>query len=148
MNYRANVAAILRNVEGQILICERIKDLGAWQFPQGSVDKNESHEEALCRELQEEIGVSPQAYRIVLKKGPYRYGFSGGRNKKGFHGKEQHYFLCDFRNSDTRIDVAQPHAEFRDYRWIFPNEFDIAWLPQMKREVYRAVMLDFFDVRM
>ncbi|MES2572459.1 MAG: NUDIX domain-containing protein [Verrucomicrobiota bacterium] len=147
MNYRANVAAILRNIEGKILVCERIRNLGAWQFPQGSVNKDESHEQALCRELHEEIGVWPIDYRIVLKKGPYRYGFSRGRNKKGFHGKEQHYFLCDFRSADSSINVQQPHPEFRDYRWIRPEEFDIAWLPSMKHEVYRAVLLDFFNVR-
>ena len=146
MNYRANVAAILRNIEGKILVCERINNLGAWQFPQGSVDKNETHEEALGRELWEEIGVIPRDYRIVLKKGPYRYGF--GHAKKGFHGKEQHYFLCDFREADSRIDVNRPHPEFRAYRWIWPEEFQLRWLSEMKHEVYRAVLLDFFDLKM
>ena len=147
INYRLNVAAILRNVEGKILVCERIHDPGAWQFPQGSVDKHETHEEALGRELWEEIGVNPHDYRIVLKKGPYCYGFDGGVNKKGYHGKEQYYFLCDFREPDPRINVAMPHPEFRDYRWIRPAEFALRWLPSMKHEVYRAVLLDFFNVR-
>jgi putative (di)nucleoside polyphosphate hydrolase len=146
MIYRLNVAAILRNIEGKILICERINVPGAWQFPQGSVDKNETHEQALGRELWEEIGVEPLQYRVVLKKGPYRYGF-GGKNKKGFHGKEQFYFLCDFRDPAPRINVAMPHPEFRAYRWIRPSEFEVGWLPEMKHDVYRAVLLDFFNVR-
>ncbi len=145
MNYRTNVAAILRNLQGKILICERVNIPGAWQFPQGGVNKAETHEEALGREVWEEIGVEAREYRIVLKKGPYRYGF--GQIKKGYHGKEQHYFLCDFREADIRINVATAHPEFQAYRWIRPEEFDIQWLPALKQDVYRAVLSDFFNVR-
>ncbi len=147
MKYRSNVAAILRNVHGRMLVCERVDEGNAWQFPQGGVDENESFEEALGRELFEEIGVEPLAYRIVLRKGPYRYDFGDGKTKRGFHGKEQIYFLCDFRGDDDHINVATPHPEFRAYQWIRPADFQLAWLPEMKHEVYRAVLRDFFDVK-
>ncbi len=147
MNYRANVAAILRNPEGKLLVCERVKEVGQWQFPQGSVDTNETLEEALVRELGEEISVEPHQYRIVLSKGPYFYNFSHGQTKKGFAGKEQLYFLCDFSdiNESVRVETAKP--EFRAYRWIRPQEFQLAWLPAFKHEVYRNVFWDFFGVR-
>ena len=38
--------------------------------------------------------------------------------------------------------------EFRRAKWITPVEFEIAWLPEMKREVYRRVLKDFFDLRL
>jgi putative (di)nucleoside polyphosphate hydrolase len=146
MKYRANVAAILRNAAGRILICERLEVPGAWQFPQGGLHEGESAEQALRRELWEEVGVSPESYSVALRKGPYRYLFREGRTKKGWHGQEQFYFLCDFTAPHAHVNVATEDPEFRSFRWIRPEEFQIGWLPEMKREVYRAVFLDFFDI--
>lgn len=147
LKYRADVAGILRNPRGEILICERIDNAEAWQFPQGGIDEGETPEKALARELWEEIGVKARHFRIVEKRGPYRYLFGEGRTKRGWHGKEQLYFLCDFVGVDTDIDVATEHPEFRAQRWIPPAQFRIDWLPEMKREVYRAVFRDFFGVK-
>jgi putative (di)nucleoside polyphosphate hydrolase len=148
MKYRANVAAILRNAKGEILICERLGMPGAWQFPQGGVDEGESLDQALLRELSEEIGLVPDDLTIVEHKGPYRYVFGNGRTKKGYHGKEQHYFLADFSAPDSRINVATEHPEFQAFRWIAPEKFDLNWLPEMKRDVYRKVFKDFFGIKM
>lgn len=147
IQYRLNVAAILRNVQGKILVCERLKNEGCWQFPQGGVQREETHEAALGRELWEEISVRPRDYRIVVKKGPYRYDFGEGVVKKGYLGKEQYYFLCDYAGDTTAIEVATAHPEFRAYRWIRPSEFEAAWLPPPKQPVYRSVFADFFNVR-
>jgi putative (di)nucleoside polyphosphate hydrolase len=144
--YRLNVAAILRNARGEILVCERLNEPDAWQFPQGGVDEGETLQQALTRELQEEIGVVPEDIRIVSSRGPYHYLFGEGRTKKGFHGKEQHYFLCDFIGSESRINVATEHPEFRAWKWIAPAEFQMSWLPEMKLAVYRAVLRDFFGI--
>ena len=147
IKYRLNVAAILRNSAGKILICERIDSPGAWQFPQGGVDEGETLEQALAREIGEEISLAPAAYKILASKGPYFYLFGNGKAVKGFHGKEQHYFLADFTGDPAGIDVNTPHPEFRDIRWVDPAEFKIAWLPRMKRDVYRKVFQDFFFVQ-
>ena len=96
LKYRLNVAAILRDGAGKILIGERVDRSGAWQFPQGGVDEGETLAQALVRELREEISLEASAYRIVSSKGPYYYLFGNNKVVKGFHGKEQHYFLADF----------------------------------------------------
>ncbi|MEK0446132.1 MAG: hypothetical protein RLZZ399_1453 [Verrucomicrobiota bacterium] len=134
--YRLNVAAILRNPEGRILICERLGNPGAWQFPQGGVDAGESLEEALAREIEEEIGVTRDLCRPIAQAGPFRYEFGDGRKVKGFHGKDQHFFLVHFSGSPEAIRVDLPNPEFQAYRWIFPGDFSLAWLPSMKREMY------------
>ena len=148
LKYQENVAAILRNARGEILICERVSVKGAWQFPQGGVDEGETLEQAMVREVWEEIGVKAWDFTIVERRGPYRYVFGKGRTKRGFHGKVQHYFLCDFTGADAGINVAMEHPEFRAFRWVRPADFEIGWLPEMKKEVYAAVFADFFGVKM
>lgn len=147
IRYRLNVAAILRNGAGKILIGERVDRPGSWQFPQGGVDEGETLAQALARELQEEISVAPAAYKILLSKGPYFYVFGNGKTVKGFQGKEQHYFLAEFTGDPGSIDVETEHPEFRAVRWVEPGEFEPGWLPKMKRGVYREVFDDFFSIR-
>lgn len=144
--YRLNAAGIVQRTDGRILICERLNEPGSWQFAQGGVDPGETLEQALVREMEEELSLRPQDYLIITRKGPYRYLFGKGRKKKGFDGQEQTYFLTLMTCPETRIDVATPHQEFRRTSWIQPGEFDLCWLPNFKREVYRAVLYDFFGV--
>jgi putative (di)nucleoside polyphosphate hydrolase len=151
VSYRPNVAALIVNSVGNLLICERWTIPGAWQFPQGGVDAGESLEEALYREVKEEVGLSPKDYQVIRKRDGYRYLYPETvRGKKlrkhGNHGQEQTYFLCHLRDDAPPVNVNQKPREFRAYRWILPEEFDLDWLPEFKRDVYREVMRDFFEV--
>jgi putative (di)nucleoside polyphosphate hydrolase len=145
MRYRPAVAAILQDRSGRILICERTDNPGAWQFPQGGIEAGETPVAALEREVFEEISLPRIAYSIRSVRGPYRYRFPAGITKKGFHGQAHHYFLLRLRGSKSELNVAGPNAEFRAARWIRPEEFNLAWLPPMKRRAYRRVLQDFFD---
>lgn len=149
--YRPNVAALIVNPAGNLLICERLTLPGAWQFPQGGVDSGESLVAALHREVREEVGFTPQHYDIVHHRAGYRYLYPEQvRLKKirkhGSHGQEQTYFLCHLKSGAPKVNVHQKPPEFRAYRWILPVEFDLDWLPTFKRDVYREVMRDFFDI--
>jgi putative (di)nucleoside polyphosphate hydrolase len=143
--YRLNAAIILRNSNGEILICERRDWQGCWQFPQGGVKKSETLLGALYREVEEELGLKPADYRIVSSKGPYRYLFMNGRKKDGFDGQEQHYFLADLINPNSVIRLEGSH-EFRAARWLPPAAYDMDWIGSMKREVYASVFRDFFQI--
>ncbi len=148
--FRPNAALIFQRPDGRILVCERTRPLGAWQFPQGGVDPGETPEEAARREGEEEVGFTPGDYDIISAKGPYRYRYPDDvrervRRKRGeaYVGQEQTYFLCRMRDDDKdpRVDCR----EFGAFRWIFPNEFNFDWLPAFKRDVYERVFADFFS---
>jgi len=141
LRFRLNVAGILRDSQGRILICERVGKRGSWQFPQGGVDPGETLEGALARELYEEIGVTPEHTEIRNQKGPYRYEFEGSL-VKGYHGKDQHFFLVHYHGKENGIHLDMPHPEFQAYRWIWPETFDLKWLPPMKRAMYTKVFSD------
>jgi putative (di)nucleoside polyphosphate hydrolase len=146
MIYRPAVAAIVQDRSGRILICERSDISGAWQFPQGGIESGETPAAALAREVLEEISLARAWYSIASVRGPYRYRFPAGLTKKGFRGQAHHYFLLRLRAPKRRINTAAANAEFRQARWIHPDEFDLAWLPPMKRRAYRRVFRDFFGV--
>ena len=145
--YRPNVAAILTRGQGMILVAERASFRGAWQFPQGGVDDGETAEQALFREVEEEIGVGRDLITIKTVRGGYRYAFPKGRLKYGIYGgQEQTYFLCDFHGRDSDIDLGKHNREFGRWKWILPHEFDMHWVPRFKQRVYRSVFRDFFEI--
>ena len=72
------VGGILQDRQGQLLLLRRARDPGKGQFglPGGFVDRDESAEEALRREIQEEVGLDVEAltYLITL---PNQYTYQG-----------------------------------------------------------------------
>ena len=50
---------ILTRPDGQLLWARRIRQ-DAWQFPQGGIRPKETSEQAMYRELEEEIGLEPR----------------------------------------------------------------------------------------
>jgi len=143
--YRPNVAAIIRRVDGCLLIGQRSDFPESWQFPQGGIDRGETPEDAIRREVLEEVGIAPEAYDLGPKRGPYRYEFPNGPDRRGFHGQEQWYFLCDLREAQTpEPDLTQTCGEFAAVRWVAVGDFPLEKVPPMKVDVYREVLRDFF----
>ena len=142
------------NEEGRLLICERLGNPGAWQFPQGGVDPGEEPDVAVRREVEEEIGLKPSHYVVEKSQGGYRYDYPAGRRndrspeKARFVGQEQTYYLCRVSGDAPEVNLMQEPREFAQARWIQPEEFQSDWLPDFKKETYRAVLRDFFGIEM
>jgi putative (di)nucleoside polyphosphate hydrolase len=120
--YRANVGIILMRDTGQVFLGRRTGGRG-WQFPQGGVRQGESPEEAVYRELHEEIGLTRDAVKLLAQtsdwlhyKLPKRYQ---RRNGSGFViGQKQRWFLLHFGQPDARFSFDHTdEPEFDDYRW-------------------------------
>ena len=62
--YRPNVGIILCNPQNQVFWARRCGQNG-WQFPQGGIKQGETPEQALLRELNEEVGLAPQHVEII-----------------------------------------------------------------------------------
>jgi ADP-ribose pyrophosphatase len=70
--YRHNVGIILCNQHKKLFWARRANQSG-WQFPQGGMAEGETHEEAMYRELYEEIGLKPEHVEIVGKTREWAY---------------------------------------------------------------------------
>ena len=83
--FRPNVGIVLANDLGQVLWARRVGGRDAWQFPQGGIQESETPEQALYRELHEEVGLALKAgrrYTLVVdeewkdaKEVPLKGGF-------------------------------------------------------------------------
>src|SRR5574340_717853 len=62
--YRPNVGIILCNAHNQVFWGKRVNQ-HAWQFPQGGINSGETPEQAMFRELEEEVGLQPEHVRIL-----------------------------------------------------------------------------------
>lgn len=135
--YRTNAGAILRRTsDGCVLMGERIcpRD-GIWQFPQGGVEPNESREEALWREIREELGIPDphDVCRLVGRGPPVTYDFeSPGPD---YAGQEQVLFLVEFDGDPDRIRLDRyQEPEFESICWV-PLERTLDLIMPRKRPV-------------
>lgn len=142
--FRPNVGIVLANSLGEVLWARRVGQ-DAWQFPQGGIQAQESPEEALFRELHEEVGLHPQDVRILAcTKGWLRYRLPQRLVRRGNNpvcvGQKQKWFLLQMLAEDDAVCVdANPKPEFDHWRWV-SYWYPLSQVVPFKREVYRRAM--------
>ena len=62
--YRPNVAIVVASSKDRVFWGKRIRE-HSWQFPQGGINAGEAPEEAMYRELKEEVGLDPAHVKIL-----------------------------------------------------------------------------------
>ena len=130
--YRRNVAAFLLNDEGQILLCQRSDEYKTWQLPQGGVDAGENLEQALYRELKEEIGTN-EIKIIHMLENSICYDWPEHARKYGYVGQEQTYFLAKLLG---KVDFEKAtDKEFTSSTWVDSEEFRLR-VSGFKKDAY------------
>ena len=142
--YRANVGIILTNNCGKVLWARRYGE-DSWQFPQGGIDKTETPEIAMFRELEEEIGLLPSHVEVLGQtKGWLKYRLPRkflSKNKTPFKGQKQKWFLLKFLGEDVDIKVDRFEAqEFDHWEWV-SYWFPLSQVVNFKRDVYRKALI-------
>jgi putative (di)nucleoside polyphosphate hydrolase len=141
--YRPNVGMIVANPQGQVLWARRVGQQ-AWQFPQGGIQERESPEEALYRELNEEIGLLPEHVQIVgCTRGWLRYKLPRRllRQKSShFVGQKQKWFLLKMLADDQSVSFTHSDTpEFDFWQWV-TYWYPLSQVVQFKKDVYRRAM--------
>ncbi len=147
--FRPNVGIVLAHGggTGQVLWARRVRGDDAWQFPQGGIHEGESPEEALFRELYEEVGLKPEDVKIRARtKGWLRYRLPRKLRRfnstPGFVGQKQKWFLLEMlAEEDTvKFDCAEK-PEFDAWRWV-SFWYPLSMVIDFKREVYRRALME------
>ncbi len=142
--FRPNVGIILANDIGQVLWARRVNQ-DAWQFPQGGINPYESPEEALFRELNEEIGLEPHDVRILAcTRGWLRYRLPPRLVRANSQplciGQKQKWFLLRLMGDEQRVRMdATGKPEFDHWRWV-SYWYPLGQVVSFKREVYRRAL--------
>lgn len=121
--YRLNVGIILTNQTGQVFWAKRIGQ-DAWQFPQGGVKAHEKPQQALFRELREEIGLTAKQVRVLgATKRWLRYQLPSHLIR--YHqrplciGQKQMWYLLQFLGKENDICFENGEApEFDEWAWV------------------------------
>jgi len=142
--FRPNVGIVVANDCGQVLWARRIGQ-DAWQFPQGGINDQESAEEALYRELNEEVGLDPEAVEILAcTSGWLRYRLPKRLRRSNsspeFLGQKQKWFLLRMLGRDEDVCVHRgDKPEFDHWRWV-SYWYPVGQVVAFKRDVYRRAL--------
>lgn len=150
--YRPNVGIVICNRQGQVLWARRYGQ-HSWQFPQGGINVGESPEQAMYRELFEEVGLHRKDVRMLtctrswlrykLPKRLVRWD-----TKPVCIGQKQRWFLLQLVGNDADVDVQTSSTpEFDGWRWV-SYWYPVRQVVSFKRDVYRRVMKEFSAVVM
>lgn len=140
--FRANAAAVIINSKGQVLALERDDIPGAWQFPQGGVEKGENPMDTISREICEEIGVRVEEDLLLLAEYPVwlAYEYPEHIQKKyDKRGQAQKWFLFKVKDDNISLNVRDVKTvEFMSWKWTDIDEV-VEQMVDFKRPVYRII---------
>ncbi len=145
--FRSNVAIVIGDGRGRVLWAKRLGQ-NAWQFPQGGVNPGESAEQALYRELYEEVGLESTDVKVIQRSKRWlRYQIPVQMQRKNSLplciGQKQKWFYLQLTgdSSKVRFDAAGT-PEFDGWEWV-NYWYPIDSVVSFKRNVYRNALLEF-----
>ncbi|WMY94791.1 MAG: RNA pyrophosphohydrolase [Arsenophonus sp.] len=150
--YRLNVGIVICNNQRKVLWARRYGQ-HSWQFPQGGINPEESPEEAMYRELFEEVGLDRTDVKILaftrywvrykLPKNLVRWNA-----KPVCIGQKQRWFLLQLVCNEHNINVQKNKIpEFDKWRWV-SYWYPVRQVVFFKLDVYRRVMKEFAPIVM
>jgi putative (di)nucleoside polyphosphate hydrolase len=145
--FRQGIGIILVNSNRQLFLAKRIgKD--AWQFPQGGMQGDETPEQAMFRELKEEIGLLPEDVKVLATTRRWLRYRLPKRLVRHYSqplcvGQKQKWFLLRLINNEASFDLAVTESpEFDSWAWV-SYWYPLSQVVAFKRRVYNLAMKEF-----
>jgi len=147
--YRPNIGIVLMNRFGKVLWARRAGRDG-WQFPQGGVEHHESLEDALFRELYEEVGLQDCHVSLLAHTSRWmRYDLPRNflrrarqRGDRKFRGQKQIWCLLALNGDDSLVSLSATKKPEFDM-WVWTDWWSaVQQIVDFKRPVYESVWLE------
>lgn len=145
--YRYNVAIVLVNQQGKVLLARRSHQ-HSWQFAQGGLQEGETPLVALYRELYEELGLRPWDVKVeAVTQGWLKYQLPDHLRRSEQNaciGQKQKWFLLRLLSVDSTINLSTTnYPEFDRWRWV-EYWYPLSQVIPFKRHVYRRALERFY----
>jgi len=148
--YRRGVGVMLLNVDNLVWVgarCDNPDD--AWQMPQGGIDDGEDPWATALREVEEETGILPHLVeRVAECPERIRYELPEDLRVRVWGGKwigqDQDWYLARFLGADSDVNIATEKPEFREWKWVDPQQLPDLIVP-FKRDMYRRLVDEFAE---
>ncbi len=142
--FRPNVGIILCNDDRQLFWGRRIGQ-DAWQFPQGGIKVDESPQQAMFRELREEVGLRAEQVSVIgATRSWLRYRLPERYIRRHREpicvGQKQIWFLLRLNCSDDAFCLDHTDTpEFEEWRWV-KYWYPVKEVIYFKRNVYAKAL--------
>jgi len=118
--YRKGVSALIVNNKNEFLVVNLVSfEDKFFAIPGGGVEEGESLEDAVYREIQEELGILKESLEYLGKsKSPLIFKFKTikmNRDGKEYEGSERYFFGFKFTGDDSKIKLQESEVSF--YKW-------------------------------
>ncbi len=126
------VAAVIVNEHNRILITQRMPDShlsGFWEFPGGKIDEHESPQQALKREIKEELDADVEVLRLLWQQ-EFEYPEKEIRIS---------FYHCRLLSDERQLKTL----EVADLRWIKAEEFSRFPFPPADDAFIKKLVTDF-----
>lgn len=117
----------------------------AWQFPQGGVNVDETPEQAMYRELWEEVGLYPEHVDMVAQTTSWlRYKLPKRMLRRNSQppciGQKQKWFLLRLTGDESKLKLdASGSPEFESWKWV-DYWYPVDEVVYFKKRVYRCAL--------
>ena len=145
--FRPNAGIVVFNKDGKVLLCERSDKKGAWQFPQGGIERGETPLQAAKRELNEETSLkNVLPVKTLSEPAPYRFppDVLALTQSRGwpYVGQKMYWSLFYFDGDESEINLDTKDKEFCAWRWgTLEQAYDL--IVDFKKSAYIVALNEF-----
>lgn len=148
--FRSAVSVIILNQKDKVFWARRV-DHNGWQFPQGGLSHGETAQDAMYRELYEEVGLQEKDVDILAESQKWLYYYLPKQliRRRSYPlciGQKQKWFLLRLTSGDDAFNfTCTDHPEFDEFRWVH------YWHPVkqvvfFKRSLYKKALREFASI--
>ncbi|MFH1286131.1 MAG: NUDIX domain-containing protein, partial [Candidatus Micrarchaeota archaeon] len=107
------VGALIFNARGEVLLARSPKWANKWTIPGGHIELGERAEEALAREVKEEVGLEVEVGEfLMMQQAIY---------SKEYY-KPRHFIFLDYVCKAKSENVKVDGREMKEWKWVEPKE--------------------------